>query len=192
MYQADHRVSASADFAMIWSSMSVTLRMCVTSRPLRSSQRTSTSKARKERRWPRCGAPWVVGPQTYSDTAPSRTGVNGAVLRVAVSCSWRFTPSRVLPRQARSERDRGRHPPSGLRSRTGRSAAAGAGLLAVELLEGVVVGDGVLAALALYRVQGGLGGLDGGLGGLDPLGDQEGDQARDQIGRASCREGVEM
>src|SRR5690625_6077350 len=137
------------------SSMSVTLRMWVTSWPLRSSQRTSTSKARKVRRWPRCGAPWVVGPQTYSDTAPSRTGISGAVRRVAVSCSWRFTPSRVLPRQARSERDRGRHPPSGLRSRTGRSAAAGADLLAVELLEGVVVGDGVLAALALYRVQGG-------------------------------------
>src|SRR5690625_6086693 len=72
-------------------------------------------------------------PQTYSDTAPSRTGISGAVRRVAVSCSWRFTPSRVLPRQARSERDRGRHTPSGLRSRTGRSAAAGADLLAVEL-----------------------------------------------------------
>ena len=66
------------------------------------------------------------------------------------------------------------------RSVPGRSLGAGADLLAVELLEGVVVGDGVAAALALDGLDRGLGGLDRGLGGLQLLGDQEGDETGDR------------
>src|SRR5699024_6317593 len=127
--QAHHGAPASADFTRILSSMSVTLRTWVTSRPLRSSQRTSTSKATKVRRWPRWGAPCVVGPQTYNDTAPSRTGVSGAVVRVAVSCSWRVTCPRVLPAGGTDDprrAGRARRPRP-----ADRSVGAGADLLAV-------------------------------------------------------------
>src|SRR5699024_3390418 len=55
---------------------------------------------------------------------------------------------------------------------------AGADLLAVELLEGVVVGDGVAAAPALDGLDRGLRGLDRGLGGPELLRDQERDQSQ--------------
>ncbi|CPU64074.1 Uncharacterised protein [Mycobacteroides abscessus] len=60
--QAHQGSPASADFARILSSMSVTLRMSVTRAPPRRSQRMSTSNATAERMCPMWGAAWTVAP----------------------------------------------------------------------------------------------------------------------------------
>src|SRR5690606_1701606 len=95
---------------------------------------------------------------------------------------WRCRADEESRPQGTWPRGRGRtaaHAVRGL-TRSGASLRAGADLLAVELLEGVVVGDGVGAALALDGLDGGLRGLDRGLGGLQLLRDEEGDQTRDR------------
>src|SRR5699024_6530411 len=124
-------------------------------------QRTSTSKATKVRRCPGGARPAWSG-RRRTTTPPPRAP--GSAVRW---CGWRC-------RAAGESRAQGTAPVGADDPRRAgrarrprpvvRSVGAGADLLAVELLEGVVVGDGVAAAPALDGLDRGLRGLDRGLG----------------------------
>src|SRR4051794_9417260 len=123
MAQAHHGSPASTALARILSSMSVTFRMSVTRLPDRRSQRTRTSNATAERRWPMCGADCTVAPHRYTPTSPGTSGTKSRTVRVAVSKRRRVT-SQGYRRSATARARLGRA------SRV-RSSAEGVGLAAV-------------------------------------------------------------